>query len=87
MDFLDAVCDLQFKKERGFFLIPADGGYDYTGYVIAIIYSDGSYDIIAESGLYSYVIGKNGKAQHKYDPSDYCGSTPWTDFVKQYIEE
>lgn len=63
------------------------GGCDYDGYIIAIVYSDGGYDIIAEGGSYSYAVGSDGQGQHKYDHSDYCGKTPWSEFIGKYIEK
>ena len=86
-NFLDSLCALDFEKEVAFFPIPMDGGYDYEGYIIAIVYSDGGYDIIAEHGLYSYAVGSDGQGRHKYDHSDYCGETSWTEFVEEYIEK
>ena len=83
--FLDALCNLEYEKEKVFFPIPMDGGYDYEGYIIAVVYSDGGYDIIAERGLYSYAVGSYGQGRHKYDHSDYCGEGAWTDFVEKYI--
>ncbi|MBQ9779328.1 MAG: hypothetical protein IJW00_00105 [Clostridia bacterium] len=83
--FLDALGTLDFEKEVVFFPIPMDGGYDYDGYIVAVVYADGGYDLIAEGGLYSYAIGSNGQGRHKYDHSDYCGKTPWTEFIKDYI--
>ena len=85
--FLDDLCNLEFEEEKVFFPIPMDGGYDYGGYMIAIMYSDGGYDIIAERGLYSYAVGRDGQGWHKYDHSDYCGETPWAEFFKEYIEK
>ena len=85
--FLDTLCTLDFEKEVVFLPIPMDGGYDYEGYIIAIVYSDGGYDIIAEHGLYSYAVGSDGQGSHKYDHSDYCGETPWAEFFKEYIEK
>ena len=85
--FLDALSELEFEKEIVFFPIPMDGGCDYEGYVIAVLYSDGGYDIIAEGGLYSYAVGSDGKARHKYDHSDYCGDAPWAELAEKYIEE
>jgi len=84
--FLDALCALTFEEEAVFFPIVMDGGYDYDGYVVAIQYSDGGYDIIAEGGLYSFALGRDGKERHKYDHSDYCGEIPWTEFIEEYIE-
>ena len=86
-NFLDALCTLDFEKEVVFFPIPMDGGCDYDGYIIAVVYSDGGYDIIAEGGLYSYAVGSDGQGRHKYDHSDYCGETSWTEFIKEYIEK
>ena len=86
-NFLDTLCTLDFEKEVVFLPIPMDGGYDYEGYIIAIVYSDGGYDIIAEHGLYSYAVGSDGQGRHKYDHSDYCGETPWAEFIEEYIEK
>ena len=83
--FLDALCDLKFEEEIVFFPIPMDGGCDYDGYIIAVVYSDGGYDIVAEGGSYSYAVGSDGQGKHRYDHSDYCGETPWVEFVEQYI--
>jgi len=84
-DFLDAFCNLKYEREMKLFFIPADGGYDYGGYIIAIRYSDGGYDIFACGGSYSYDAGDDGNGRHRYDYSDYCGETAWTDFVEKYI--
>jgi len=84
--FLDALCSLEFEREVVFFPIPMDGGYDYDGYIIAVVYADGGYDVIAACGMYSYAIGDDGEGRHKYDHSDYCGETPWAEFIKGYIE-
>ena len=86
-NFLDALSSLEFEEEKVFFPIPTDGGYDYDGYMIAVVYSDGGYDMIAEGGLYSYAVGSDGKDRHKYDHSDYCGETPWEELVEKYIEK
>ena len=86
-NFLDALCTLDFEKKAVFFSIPMDGGCDYDGSIIAVVYSDGGYDIIAEGGLYSYTIGSNGQGRHKYDHSDYCSETPWPEFIEEYIEK
>ena len=85
--FLDALCTIKFEEEIVFFPIPMDGGCDYVGYIVAIVYSDGGYDIFAEGGLYSYALGSDGQGQHKYDHSDYCGDVSWNDFVKEFIEQ
>ena len=86
-NFLDTLYTLDFEKEVVFLPIPMDGGCDYEGYIIAIVYSDGGYDIIAEHGLYSYAVSRDGQGWHKYDHSDYCGETPWAEFIEEYIEK
>jgi len=43
--FLDALCNLEFEEEKVFSPISMDGGYDYEGYIIAVVYSCGGYDI------------------------------------------
>ena len=85
--FLDSLYELEFEKEIVLFPIPMDGGSDYYGYVIAITYSDGGYDIIADGGSYSYAVGRDGQGRHKYDYSNYCGETPWAEFIEEYIEK
>lgn len=85
--FLDVLCNLEFEEEKVFFPIPMDGGCDYEGYIIAVVYSDGGYDIIAEGGLYSYAVGSDGQGRHKYDHSDYCGETLWIEFIEKYTEK
>ena len=85
--FLDELCTLDFEKEVVLFPIPMDGGCDYEGYIVAVVYSDGGYDIIASRGLYSYAVGNDGQGRHKYDHSNYCGETPWTDLIEKYIEK
>jgi hypothetical protein len=85
--FLDTLCSLKFEKEIVFFPISMDGGCDYDGYIVAVVYSDGGYDMIAEGGSYSYALGRDGQERHKYDHSDYCGDVAWNDFVEQYIEQ
>lgn len=85
--FLDDLCNLEFEEEKVFFPIAMDDGYDYDGYIIAVVYLDGGYDIIAERGLYSYAVSSDGNGRHKYDHSDYCGETPWTEFIEKYAEK
>ena len=85
--FLDAFCELEFEEEKVFFPIPMDGGCDYEGYIIAVVYTDDCYDIIAEGGSYSYAVGGDGQGLHKYDHSNYCGETPWAEFIEEYIEK
>ena len=86
-DCLDSIEQLTFKKEKVFFPIPMDGGCDYQGYVLMIVYQDSGYDLIAEGGFYSYAVGNDGQGRHKYDPSDYCGEVAWSDLVEKYIEK
>ena len=85
--FLDSLGSLTFEKEVVFFPIPMGGGCDYGGYIIAVNYSDGGYDIIAARGLYSYAVSSDGEGRHKYDYSNYCGETPWAEFIEDYIEK
>lgn len=85
--FVDELAVLKFKEEKVFFPIPMDGGYNYEGYIIVVVYSDGGYDIIAKGGLYSYAVGKDGQGKYKYEHSDYCGETPWEDFIEKYIDK
>ncbi|MBQ9806867.1 MAG: hypothetical protein IJW49_10245 [Clostridia bacterium] len=85
--FLDTLCTLEFEEEKVFFPISMDGGYDYDGYIVVIMYSDGGYDIFAEGGLYSYAVSSDGQGRHKYDHSDYCGDVAWNDFIEEYIEQ
>ena len=79
--FLDALCNLEFEEEKVFFPMPLDGGYDYKGYIIAVVYSDGGYDLIAEKGLYSYT----RHDEHRYNHADYSEERPWAEFVEEYI--
>lgn len=67
------------------FPIPMDGGYDYCGYIVSIVYIDGSYDIASFDGLFSYSITKNGKGRYRYDYARYSGEINWTDFIESYI--
>ena len=78
---------LEFEKEEVLFPIPMDGGYDYCGYVISIVYEDGGYDIISEEGLFFYSVDDGGKEKYKYDYADYCGETPWSTLIEAYIEK
>ena len=84
--FLEMVGNLQYEKEVVFFPIPMDGGCDYQGYIISIVYSNGSYDLIAEGGLYSCLIDEKGEDWHKYDYVDYTGITDWSTLIELYIE-
>lgn len=84
-EFLDDLRTLEFE-EVVFFFIPMDGGCDYSGYVIAVVYSNGGYDIIAEEGLFSYAVGEDGEGRYRYDHSDYCGEQSWAEFIEGYID-
>lgn len=53
--FLVEICSLVFEREVVYFPIPMDGGCDIVGYVFIIIYEDGSYEMIAENGQFSYI--------------------------------
>ncbi len=86
-DLLDTIYSLEFEEEKVFFPIPMDGGYDYSGYVIAVVFLDGSYDIIAEKGQYSCSISDKGKTRHNYDHSNYCGEKLWADLIGEYVTE
>ena len=86
-DFLDELLLLDFEEEVVFFPIPTDGGCDYHGYVISIVYDNGGYDIVAEEAQFSYFVGNDGKNKYKYEHADYCGDVVWADFIKKYIEK
>ncbi len=85
--FIEELNTLEYVEEKIFLPIVMDGGYDYDGYIIAVVYLDGGYDIVASGGLYHYAIGKNGQGRHAYDYADYCGETPWTSIFEKYIEQ
>ena len=80
----------KLRSEDAIMLIPfpMDGGYDYEGYIVAVVYADGGYDIFAECGSYACVVGHNGQVRRrKYDHADYCGDTPWAEIIEGYIEK
>lgn len=83
--FLNRICQLEFERDVVFFPIPMDGGCDYVGYIIAVVYADGGYDIIAANGSYSYAVGEDGQGRHQYDHADYCGEQSWDEFVEEFI--
>lgn len=85
-DFTDKIESLEFEEEGGFFFMPMDGGYHYRNYVISVVYTDGSYDIIAPLAQFYYSPGKDGSGRHNYDRADYCGEAEWYDIIKEYIE-
>ncbi|MBP3479508.1 MAG: hypothetical protein J6K03_08540 [Oscillospiraceae bacterium] len=80
--FLDKLTSMEFEEEIVLIPIPMDGGCDYMGYIVSIVYIDGSYDIIAEEGQFSYS-SVNG---YKYSHADYSGTVSWSDFIREYIE-
>ena len=84
--FLDRLESLEFEEERSLLPIPTDGGYDYSGYIVAIVYSDGGYDLFAQKGSYSFAIGEDGQEKHKYGHADYCGEIPWSELVTDYTK-
>lgn len=85
--FLNELTSLPFSEEIPFFPMTAvDGGYDYSGYIISIVYADNSYDLIAEKGQFFYSIGDNGDGKYSYDTSNYHGEVAWTDFVEKYVQ-
>lgn len=83
-DFVSYISTLKFQKVIVHFPIPMDGGYDYYGYVIAIVYDNG-YDIIAGGGLFSYFVNSDGKEHFKYDYSDYCGDENWSEMFENFV--
>lgn len=85
--FINEIESLMYKKEVLLFPIPMDGGFETIGYVIAIVYKDGSYDIVAYNGYFSYTLKANGDERYKYDYSDYCGDEPWDSIIEKYIEK
>ena len=81
--FLDVFCTLEYEKEMSFFPIPMDGGYDYAGYVIAVVYADGGYDLFADGGRFYYAADEG----YQYDYADYCGEVAWEEFVLSYVQK
>ena len=81
-DFVMELLSLEFGSEIHL-LIPMDGGYHYEGYVISVVYDDGSYDLIAKEGQYSYLNVGNGS--HKYGYADYTGEKDWSAWIETYI--
>lgn len=82
-DFVKELLSLKFETEIYLLPMPMDGGYDYEGYVVSVVYDDGSYDLIAEEGQYSYLNVGNGS--HKYDYADYCGTKDWSAWIETHI--
>jgi hypothetical protein len=85
-DFLKELFALDFEKDIVLIPIPMDGGCDYSGYIISVVYLDGSYDIIAEKGWFSYVVNERD-GLYGYEHADYCGDVAWTEFIESYIQE
>lgn len=85
-DCLNSIEQLKFEEEKVFFPIPMDGGYQYQGYILIIVYTNGGYDLIASNGQYSYAIGKDGQGKHTYKHADYCGELEWDEFVEKFLE-
>ena len=81
-DFIQELLSLEFGSGVQL-LIPMDGGYHYKGYVISVVYDDGSYDLIAEGGQYFYLNEENGS--HKYGYEDYTGEKDWSAWIETYI--
>ena len=87
-EFAQAFGNLKFEEVMMLIPIPLDGGCDYEGYVVAVVYADGGYDIFAERGSYSYVVGRDGTVRRQaYDAADYCGEAPWAELIEKYIEK
>lgn len=84
-DFTEELLQLKFEEKNVFFPIPTDGGYDYSGYVVCVVYDDGGYDIFAEEGQFLYSV-QGDDVRYTYGYADYCGDVPWTDFIERYIE-
>ena len=82
---IETLCKLEYSKKKILFPIPMDGGCDLGGYVAAVVYTDGSYDLIAEKGLFCYS-ENNGKGQYKYDYSDYSGERPFAELIEEMVE-
>ena len=84
---LKEIDELEYKAEEVLFPMPMDGGCDYQGYILIVVYTDGSYDLLADGGMYLLRVGDEGERSAKFDHSDYCGEEEWSDFVKRHIED
>lgn len=82
--FLQELLSLEFKKSFSLLPIPMDGGVDFSGYVVAIAYIDGGYDLIAEHGQFSADVDDN-KTKYGYSHDDYCGELAWAYFINKYL--
>lgn len=82
-DFVSYISTLKFQKVIVHFPIPMDGGCDYFGYVMAIVYDNG-YDIIASGGQFYYSVNSKGKESYKYDYSNYCGDVSWSEMFESF---
>lgn len=87
-DFLEELLDLDldFEEDVSIFPIPMDGGYDYTGYIVCIVYNNG-YDIIAEQGQFRYSKSSDEKESYWYGHMDYCGTNSWEELINKYISQ
>ncbi|MBQ9044457.1 MAG: hypothetical protein IJ112_00725 [Oscillospiraceae bacterium] len=71
---------LRYTRETLLIPAAADGGCDLQGYVFCVRYPDGAYDLIGETGLFSYQ-----NPGYHYDHADYCGDTPWDELFAPYL--
>ncbi len=83
--FVCEISSLDFSEERIYFPAPVDWVHLYSGYVVSVVYNDGSYDIVAANGQLSFENKGNGK--YGYGHADYCGEEPWDDIIKGYIQK
>lgn len=81
---VELLCELEYTKDILLIPIPADGGCDFNGYVVAIVYEDGAYDLLAEEGLFSYW-EKDGNGRYSYDYSDYSGERGFSELIEELI--
>lgn len=86
-EFLSELESQTFEKEIVFLPLPMDGGCDYSGYIVSVVYTNGSYCIIAEQGQFYYLIEDDKTEKYEYDHSDYCGNESWSDFIEKSMRE
>ncbi len=83
--FIDELTNFEFEEVVNYFpVIPTSGGYDYSGYIIGLIYADG-YDLFAAEAQYAYTLDFNGQSYYSYGSMSYCGDYKWSDFIEKYI--
>lgn len=82
---INEISSLDFTEERIYFPAPVDWVYLYRGYVVSVVYTDGSYDIIGDMGQLYYENCDGGR--ERYGHADYCGEEPWDEIIKRYIQE